>query len=92
MGRGALIGIAVTLVAGVGALATVGVLALSADPAVQHQPGHANCPPGSHGKLWGADHGRMFKDALRSRRTVETGDAQSSPMIERAVTATRPAR
>lgn len=68
MRRAARIGIAGALLAGIGVLAAAGVLALSADPAAQHMPGHVNCPPGSHGKLWGADHGRMFKDALRSRR------------------------
>lgn len=88
MSRGTLLGLSVATLAG--GAAYLALAAFSAEPAAQHKPGHIGCPPGSHGKLWGADHGRMFKDALRSRRDGATADA---PQLEdRALTAGRPQR
>ena len=54
----------------------------SADPKATH----IGCPPGSHGKLWSADHGRMFKGAERTRGAQSR---QSEPPLlgDRAVTA-----
>ncbi len=80
---------AVTLLGGAAYLAFA---AFSAEPAAQHRPGHIGCPPGSHGKPWGADHGRMFKDAKRSRREGATADTSASPVADRALTAGRPER
>ena len=71
----------------------VGLLALlQPDPAAQHNPGHANCPPGSHGRGWSADHAKSFN--VPRRQGWGRGEAarleSGLDLSERALTAGRP--
>ena len=82
---------AAALIASVGALAAGGAALLA--PVAGHNRFHVNCPPGSHGKPWSADHAKAFNAGRRQTRAtgVDGNIGDNAPRLgDRAVTAGRP--